>query len=203
MPGIGEVLFRHKVTSPRWLIALTALLPPTVLGVAGIRVAFSAPLVGAAMVAGSVGLGVLLSFLMVTFATARVLVSEGELHAQIGMAGPKIPTAEIASVRVAPSGRNKVGMGASVDLSGDRYVRMWGKNDEAVHVELTSGRKLVMTTQEPAAMAAAIQEALDRRDRKRPAVRIAEAAEAEPAREAEARSRAGEADPRADTVAKR
>lgn len=72
-----------------------------------------------------------------------------------------------------------------------------------VLVELTSGKKLVMTTQAPAAMAAAIQEALDRRDRKRPAVRIAEAAEAEPARGAEARSRAGEADPRADTVAER
>lgn len=197
MPGVGEVLFRHKVTSPRWLVGFTTLFPSTILGALGIGVALGAsPVAGLAMIAGSVGLGILMSFLMVTFATARVAVSEGELHVQLGMAGPKIPIAEIAAVKVAPSGRNKMGMGASIDLSGNRYIRMWGDNEKAVHVELTSGKKIVMTTKEPEAMAAAIREALDRRDRKRPKVRIAEAeadvAEAEAALEAEAKAQARE-----------
>jgi hypothetical protein len=197
MPGVGEVLFRHKVTSPRWLVGLSTFLPSTILGVGGIVTALTvSPLAGLGMIAGSVAVGVLMSFLMVTFATARVAVSEGELHVQIGMAGPKIPIAEIASVRVAPSGRNKLGMGASIDFQGNRYIRMWGDNQKAVHVELTSGKKLVMTTKEPEAMAAALQEAIRRRDAHRPKVRIAEAeaehAEAEAALEAEAKARATE-----------
>lgn len=196
MPGVGEVLFRHKVTSPRWLIALTTLLPSTVIGIVGLGMLPVSLVGGLAMIAGSVGVGALMSFLMVTFATARIAVSEGELHLQIGMAGPKIPIAEIASVKIAPSGWNKLGMGASMDFHGNRYIRMWGQNHDAVHVELVSGKKLVMTLKEPEAMAAAIREALARRDQKRPKVRIAEAegevAEAEAALEAEARARSSE-----------
>lgn len=191
MPGVGEVLFRHKVTSPRWLIGLTTLLPSTVIGIAGLAILPVSLVGGLAMVVGSVAVGALMSFLMVTFATARIAVSEGELHVQIGMAGPKIPISEIASVKLAPSGWNKLGMGASMDFQGNRYIRMWGKNHDAVHVELVNGKKLVMTLKEPEAMANAIREALDRRDRKRPKVRIAEAeadvAEADAALAAEAK----------------
>jgi len=98
MPSVGEVLFRHKVTSPRWVIALTTLLPSTLLLGLGTALSFVGKTgAGLALVAGGLGLGALMGALMVTFASARVVVSEGELHVQIGMAGPRVPMAEIES----------------------------------------------------------------------------------------------------------
>jgi hypothetical protein len=173
MPGVGEVLFRHKVTSPRWVIALTTLLPSTLLLGLGTALSFVGKTgAGLALVAGGLGLGALMGALMVTFASARVVVSEGELHVQIGMAGPRVPMAEIESVAIAPSGGNKLGMGASIDLRGNRYIRMWGRNEDAVHVRLKSGTSIVLTTKEPEPMAAALREALARRDRMAPRVRV-------------------------------
>lgn len=173
MPGVGEVLFRHKVTSPRWVIALTTLFPSTLLLGLGTALSFVGKTgAGLALVAGGLGLGALMGALMVTFASARVVVSEGELHVQIGMAGPRVPMAEIESVAIAPSGGNKLGMGASIDLRGNRYIRMWGRNEDAVHVRLKSGTSIVLTTKEPEPMAAALREALARRDRMAPRVRV-------------------------------
>lgn len=173
MPGVGEVLFRHKVTSPRWVIALTTVLPSTVLLGLGAAMSFAGETgAGLALIGGGLGLGALMGALMVTFASARVVVSEGELHVQIGMAGPRVPIAEIESVTIAPSGGNKLGMGASIDLRGNRYIRLWGRNEDAVHVRLKSGTSIVLTTKEPEPMAAAIREALARRDRLAPRVRV-------------------------------
>lgn len=173
MPGVGEVLFRHKVTSPRWLIALTTLFPSTVLLGLGAAVSFAGETgPGLALIGGGLGLGALMGALMVTLASARVVVSEGELHVQIGMAGPRVPIAEIESVKIAPSGGNKLGMGASIDLRGNRYIRLWGRNEDAVHVALKNGTSIVLTTTEPQPMAAAIREALARRDRSTPRVRV-------------------------------
>jgi hypothetical protein len=197
MPGVGEVLFRHKVTSPRWLIAFTALLPSTVLGVLGLVMALGASLVGGlVMIAGGVAIGLLLALLMAIFSTGRIVVSEGELHVQIGPLGPKITIDEIASVTIAPSGFRKLGMGTSIDLSGNRYIRMWGDDAKAVHVKLKSGKRVMITMKEPDAMAAALQQALDRR--KRLELRVAqeqgdeeveEATEAAPEAAAKARIR--------------
>lgn len=178
MPGVGEVLFRHKITSPRGLVAFATFFPSTVLAVLGTGLALAGQVVpGVAVIGGGVGFAALMTFVMVTFAAARIVVSEGEIHVQIGMSGPRIPIDEVASVKVAPSGRNKVGMGASIDLRGNRYIRMWGDNATAVHLELTNGKSIVMTMKEPAAMAAAIEEAIRRRDRAAPKLRAEVASE--------------------------
>lgn len=173
MPGVGEVLFRHKVTSPRGLVGLATLFPSILLGGLGVGLAVAGYTVaGVAVIGGGVALGAVMAFLMVTFAAARIVVSEGEIHVQIGMSGPRIPIDEVVSVKVAPSGKHRVGMGASIDVHGNRYIRMWGDNATAVHVELTSGKSIVMTMKEPEAMAAAIEEAIRRRDRVAPKLRV-------------------------------
>ncbi len=185
MPGKGEVLFRHKVSSPRWLIGLMGAFP-LVLGGAGAIVAGVAEGsgVGAGVFAGAAALSALMSFVMVTFATGRIAVSEGERHLQIGFAGPRIPIEEIASVRVAPSGINRIGMGASNDLRGTTYYTLWGDNARAVHIERTDGSKLVIVMKEPDAMARAIEEAMARTGRGAVRARVEVADEEEVAEEA-------------------
>lgn len=176
MPGVGQMLHRHKVTSPRWAFALTLGVP---LGLAGFT---AAALVVAGQIAeaaaifgGAIAIAALLGFALVTFASARVAVSEGEIHVQLGFAGPKIPIAEVASVRLGPSGSNRVGMGVRSDLRGTTIMTMWGDNQRAVHIERTNGKKLVLVCKEPEAMVQAIAEAIARRDRSRSNVRVAEA----------------------------
>jgi hypothetical protein len=193
MPGIGQVLYRHKVTSPRWLMALLALLPAATLGGLGAALGLTGAVgTGEALglLAGGLGLAALLGGLSVVFASGRIAVSEGELHVQIGLAGPRIPIAEIESVSIGPSGGHKQGMGASIDLAGNRYLRLWGSNERAVRVVLRGGARLVLTTKEPDALAAAIEEALRRQGRAQPPVRVEAGAsdtEAEAESETEAR----------------
>jgi hypothetical protein len=173
MPGIGPVLYRHKVTSPRLLIALLTLLPAAMLGGTGAALGLTGVVntSGAlAFVAGGAALAALFGGLSVVFAAGRIAVSEGELHVQIGLAGPRIPIAEIAGVSIGPSGGNKLGLGGSIDLAGNRYLRLWGRNERAVRVALTNGTRLVLTTKDPDGLASAIEEALRRRDR--PKVRV-------------------------------
>jgi hypothetical protein len=182
MPGVGEVLFRHKVSSPRWLIALLGAIPlalGTVTGLA-IGVGGGRPVEGAMIFGGSAFLAGLLSVINVTFAATRIAVSEGELHLQMGFAGPKIPISQIASVELGPSGTNSIGMGFRSDLRGGGLYKLWGDNEKAVHVRTTDGRHLIFVMKEPEAMQAAIVEAMARRDRKRPQVRVEPSAEAEP-----------------------
>ncbi|MDQ3033549.1 MAG: hypothetical protein M3Y87_14110 [Myxococcota bacterium] len=173
MPGVGEVLLRHKVTSPRWLIAGMIGFPITLgaLAAAGLAIV-GQTLPALAVLAGAAAMSALFTFLNVTFSTARVAISEGEIHIQIGLAGPKIPIAEVARVSLAPSGVNKIGMGVGNDLRGTTYYRMWGSNDRAVHVERTDGSKIILVVKEPDAMANAIDEALARAKRRGPRVRV-------------------------------
>lgn len=180
MPGIGEVLFRHKVSSPRWLMGLMAGLPLGLGAIAGIGTMIGDALVpGLIIVGGSAAFSALMASLMVTFSTARIAVSEGEVHLQLGFAGPRIPVEEIASVRLAPSGSNRVGMGVRNDLRGTTLFTLWGDNARAVHIERTDGSKLVVVMKEPEAMVQAIEEAMRRRDRKGTRVRVEEPGESE------------------------
>ena len=117
MPGVGAMLFRHKVTSPRWLIAMMTALPLGLGGIAAVPLLVAGQVVPAAAVAaGSAALAAFFTLLNVTFSTARIAVSEGEVHLQLGLAGPKLPIGEIASVELAPSGINKVGMGVGSEM---------------------------------------------------------------------------------------
>ena len=178
MPGVGEVLHRHKATSPRWAFGVTLGVP---LGlacfVAAALVIGGQLLAAAGIMLGSFALMALLGFVMVTFASARVAVSEGEIYVQLGFAGPKIPIEEVASVRLAPSGSNRMGMGVRNDLRGTTIMTMWGDNQRAVHIERTNGTKLVLVCKDPDAMVQAIAEAIARRDRRASKVRVAGAAE--------------------------
>ncbi|MCZ7686002.1 MAG: hypothetical protein M5U28_47480 [Sandaracinaceae bacterium] len=174
MPGIGETLFRHKVSSPRWLIGLMAGLPLALGGAFGIGTVIGGALAaGLGIFGGAAALSALMGFVMVTFSTARVAVSEGEVHLQLGFAGPRFPIEEIAGVRVAPSGSNRVGMGVRKDLRGTTLYTLWGDNARAVHIERTDGTRLVVVMKEPEAMARAIEEAMRRRDRAGVRVRVA------------------------------
>ncbi len=183
MPGVGQVLHRHKVTSPRWAFALVLGLPLGFAAIAATGLALGGQLLGAgALLGGSLAYTALMTFVMVTFASARVAISEGEIHVQLGFAGPRIPIAEVAGVKVAPSGSNRMGMGVRNDLRGTTLMTLWGDNQRAVHIERTNGTKLVLVCKEPEPMARAIEEALARRDRGQPKMRVATA----DAREAEA-----------------
>lgn len=176
MPGIGAMLHRHKVTSPRWAFALALGLPLGMASIAAVGIALGGQLLGAAaLFGGALAYTALMTFVMVTFATARVAISEGEIHVQLGFAGPRIPIAEVASVKVAPSGSNRMGMGVRSDLRGTTLITLWGDNQRAVHIERTNGTKLVLVCKEPEAMARAIEEALARRDRGAPKMRVGEA----------------------------
>ena len=172
MPGVGAMLFRHKVTSPRWLMLFVAGWP-LLGGLAGaLALAMDGQAMGAlAALGGGAALGAVLGSLMLTFASARIAVSEGELHVQLGLAGPRIPMAEIAKVEIAPSGSNKIGMGVRTDLRGSALYTLWGDNARAVHVTKTDGTKLVFVMKEPDAMARAIEEAMTRATRG-PRVRV-------------------------------
>lgn len=177
MPGVGEVLFRDKVSSPPWMQALVTVLVagmPLGLSLAGAAaLAFAGMWIGAALaLAGGLGLSSALAFLLFTFSTARIAVSEGELHVQFGFAGPKIPIDQVAAVELAPSGINKVGMGVGKDLRGTTYYRLWGDNRNAVHVSTKDGKRWVFVLKEATAMHAALVEAMARRDRKGPRVRV-------------------------------
>lgn len=196
MRGVGKMLHRAKVTTPRGLLAV----PVVVLAVMGMLGSILLAAVGAPYVALGVGLGALalaafFGFMSLTFGAGRVAVSEGEIHIQLGMAGPKIPIEDVARVRVAPSGFNRVGMGVNKDLRGTTVFRMWGDNAHAVHIEQKDGSRTVLVIEEPDAVASAIQEALARRSGSVPLVRAADAV-LEEAEEAPA------APPRGDLVTK-
>lgn len=160
MPGVGEVLLRHKVTSPTWLVASMTALPLALGAFAAIGLIVGGQvLAGLGVLGGAALFAAFFTLLNVTFATARLAVSEGEVHLQLGFAGPKIPIAEIARVTIAPSGSNRIGMGVRSDLRGTTTYTLWGNNERAVHIERTDGSKLVLVVKEADAIVSAIETA--------------------------------------------
>ena len=175
MPGIGEVLLRRKVTSPRWMMALMTGIPLAVGGASGIGLMLAdQALLGAASLGLGVGLSGLFSLLNVAFASARLAVSEGEFHLQLGMAGPRIPIDEIASAKLVRKRSTRRGMGVRNDLQGTTTYQLWGGN-EAVHLEKRDGKKLVLVIQDAEPIVDALNLALQRRDMAR--VRVEDVAE--------------------------
>jgi hypothetical protein len=96
------------------------------------------------------------------FASARIAISTGEIHIQLGLVGPRIPIAEVAAVELAPSGTNRLGMGVGNDLRGTTTYRLWGRNERAVHVTRTDGTKVILVVRDAEAIARAIEDAMAR-----------------------------------------
>lgn len=170
MPGVGEVLLRRKVTSPRKIMALMTGIPLGVGALASIGLLIAGLLIPAIGVLGfALFMSALFTLLNVMFASARLVVSEGEFHLQLGLSGPRIPIAEIASVKLVRKRSRRRGMGVRNDLQGTTTYQLWGGN-EAVHLEKTDGKKLVLVIQDAEPIVEAIATALKRRDA--PRVRV-------------------------------
>jgi hypothetical protein len=163
MPGIGAVLYRHKVSSPRWLMGLLTAFPAGIgaVGATAFMIA-DQPWIAAAMLGGGAVVAGATALMNVVFSSARIAVSEGEVHIQLGLAGPRIPIRGIADVEIAPSGVNKIGMGVGTDLRGTTYYRLWGDNRRAVHLTLNNGKRIVVVMKDPDAMARAVEAARSR-----------------------------------------
>lgn len=173
MPGIGAVLHRQKETVPRWAVALVIGLPLAMsLFFASTLIAAGSWLAAGATVAGAALASAVGGAAMITFASARLLVSEGGLEVQLGFSGPRARIGEVSRVFVGPSGTNKNGIGIRYGLGGTTWVFMWGDNRNAVHVERTDGTRLVLVTRQTEALHQALVEALARRDGRTPRVRV-------------------------------
>lgn len=175
MPGVGEVLHRQKATVPRWAVGLVIGLPLVMSAFFAVTLSAAGSLLaagltfGGALLASAIG-----GAAMITFATARLVVSEGELNVQLGFAGPRVALGDVARIWVGPSGTRKNGLGIRHSLGGTTWVFMFGDNARAVHVERRDGTHLVLVTRETDALFAALEEAVARRDRALPRVRVAE-----------------------------
>ncbi len=179
MTGVGEVLHREKVTTPRAIFAFVASIP-LVLAIPGAvtLVGAGGPLAAAAALGAGVLLSLALGALMLVFASVRLVVSEGEVSIQLGFAGPRVAVADIASVSRGFSGTRSYGLGVMRDFAGmTTTVKMLGDNDRAIHIHKRDGSKLVIVTKEPDALFAALSEALARRDAALPRVRVEEPAD--------------------------
>jgi hypothetical protein len=178
MPGVGEVLLRRKVTSPRKIMALMTGLPLGIGALASVGFLIAGLLIPAVGVLGfALFLSALFTLINVTFASARLAVSEGEFHLLLGMAGPRIPIEEIASVKLVRKRSRRRGMGVRNDLQGTTTYQLWGGN-EAVHLEKRDGKKLVLVIQDAEPIVEALKLAMQRRDM--PRVRVEGVAEEPP-----------------------
>lgn len=180
MPGIGEVLFRQKVTIPAWLLALVSGLP-LAFGAVGTAVGLAEGLSGLGalgILAGSTLGTALMSGLMVVFAAGRIAVSEGELHIQIGPSGPRIPIESIRSVSIGASGIQTVGLGFKRGFDGVSIYNLLGDNARSVRIEREGGDPLVLVCKQPDEVAAALREAMARHARKTTTARVRVASEA-------------------------
>lgn len=172
MAGVGEVLHRVKASVGRGLFAFVASIP-LVSAAAGATMLTGASLAPIAIVlAGGVLGSLALGALMLVFAGVRLVISEGEVSAQLGFAGPRVAVADIASVSQGPSGTRSYGLGVMRDFQGNTILKMLGDNATAVHIHKTDGTRLVLVTKENDAVLAAVREALARRDAKLPRVRV-------------------------------
>jgi len=186
MPGIGAVLHRQKATVPRWAVGLAVGLPLVMSAFLASTLVAAGSVMVASLVAGAALVAsVVVGAAMITFASARLVVSEGELAVQLGFAGPRVAIGDVARVFIGPSGTNKNGIGIRRALGGKTWVFMWGDNARAVHVERKDGTRLVLVTKETDALHAALEEALARRDGAAPRVRIADPSDVDAVLEAE------------------
>ncbi len=195
MAGKGEVLYRHKVDSLKLGIGLGAGIPFGITALLSLFFLLTTPMPTMAalspVLAGAVGAAIVTA-LSIVFGVARVTVSEGELHIQMGPAGPRIPIEEIESIDIGASGVRSYGLGYQKLLDGTSIYKMFGKNDRAVRItKRGDSNKLVLVMKDPDGLVAALREAQSRAAGK-PKVRVEleENAEEELEQESEDEARA-------------
>jgi hypothetical protein len=168
MAGKGEVLYRKKVRGPRWLVGLLGGIP-LVVGGALSAAFFSAgnPLVALGAVVGALTLSAVLATIMIVFAAARIVVSEGELYIQIGPAGPRLAIDEIESFGVADSGYRGRGVGVRKNPDGKTIYSMYGDGKHAVRLKITGQKRpIFLVCPDPDELCEALARAKDARGRK-------------------------------------
>ena len=141
MPGDGEVLYRKKIKGPYWVSGLVGAIPAIGGGIASFFLAgFGKGMLALGAALGGVALGAVATACLFAFMAARIVVSRGELHVQIGMAGPKIRIDDIESFAVADSGYRARGLGARKNPDGSTIYNMLGEGEKAVRLQVR-GRK--------------------------------------------------------------
>lgn len=182
MKGEGEILYRHKVSAPRWAFALAAGLPFVLTAITSVALLISAVPIGAALapVLGGALYTAVISGVLLLFAVGRVAVSEGELHIALGPRGPRIPIEDIESFDIGASGIQSYGLGWMKLFDGTTIYKLFGDNKRAVRIVRKSDRRpLVLVCRDPEGLVAAIGEAKARATK--PKVRV----DVEPAEDAE------------------
>lgn len=148
--GGDRVRFLDKVRAPWWLNAVLG-----VTGAAGVAATIAA---GDPIAAGIVGGGSFLAWSVLT--TMRVTVTDSHLHVQYGLFGPRIALADIAAVEVVDYHAMRYGgWGIRRSISGNVAYSMPGRGGKAVRITTTSGKVIEVTSEQPAALAAAINDA--------------------------------------------
>lgn len=153
--GGEDVRFLDKVKAPWWLNALV-LVP----GVAGViaTIATGEPL-GAAVVSG-------VTFVSWALLTAlRVTVTNTHLHVQYGLFGPSVPLADIVTVDVVDyDAKGYGGWGLRRGSGGRKAYSLPGRGGKSVKVTTREGKVIEMTSEQPSALAQAIDDARGGRD---------------------------------------
>ncbi len=163
MPGEGALHYRDKVTIPRWAFAVVAGLPLAfgVVGAWALAAASASPSLAALPLVGAALLSLLVSGVLLVFASGRIAVSDGELHLQIGPAGPRIAMDELESVEVKPSWSRARGLGVKTTLGQPTLYNLLGDPAHAVWLRFKSERKpLVIVPRDAAALASALRKAM-------------------------------------------
>lgn len=157
----GEVLFQQTAKQRRLAVLLidaVPLLTAIIVAALGVLEGGMGALPASAIVAaGLVGSG-LLSRGLSAEATARVVVTRRELQVELGTASPRLPVAEIRSVRIAPSGLVSRGLGVKRFAQGKVIFSLLGDDARAVWVE-REGPPMVIVCRDPDDLRDAITEA--------------------------------------------
>lgn len=152
MSGPGRGLYHDKIVAPAWF-RLLLLLPILILVASAVSAHAPATMLG--------GLPVILVWIL--FSVLRVSVSEGELHVQYGLFGPKVPIADILSCEAVDYDWKKYGgWGIRRGFDGSVAYNMVGDRGRAVRVVYRKGRwtkTILVATRDPDRLALAVQQA--------------------------------------------
>jgi hypothetical protein len=148
--GGDTVAFLEKVRAPWWLNA-------TLLS-AGVVGAVACVSSGAYVVAGVIAL--LTTFMAGFLMELRTAVTATHVHIQYGTAGPRIAMSEITAVDVVDYDAFRYGgWGIRRSFGGVSAYSVPGRGGKAVRITKRDGRVVVVTSEQPAALRAAIEQA--------------------------------------------
>lgn len=184
----GAMLHRERVRWKQHWLLLLPLVPCLVLGVVFTTMA-SVPAFAIALMAAEV---VLFSVLWLLFQVLRIHVTKTEVHIQYGLWGPRVPVHSIESAKVVSYDWKRFGgWGLKRAPDGTHAYTLSGSSKEVVEIAWRDGdarKKLVVSSDDPAALAAQIQRARTQQGvyRTRIAASVDEEVQQQVTREAEA-----------------